>query len=187
MGCARRCKDAMADYVHRLREIVGSEELLQVPSVSIALRDAQGRVLLVRHSEGGVWLLPGGAIEPAEVPADAAVREMVEETGLLVRLTNLVGVFGGPEFVIHYRNGDRTSYVMVVFEAEQVGGAQRADGAEVLEVEFVTESEAAMLPKARWAPEVLEAVFAPRRTRGFRAHARNHSTGRSCRRRRTTH
>ena len=108
----------MPEYVRRLREIVGSSELLQVPSVSIALRDAAGRVLLVRHSEGGVWLLPGGAIEPTEVPSDAAVREMFEETGLRVRLTRLVGVFAGPEFVIHYRNGDRTSYVMAVFEGE---------------------------------------------------------------------
>jgi ADP-ribose pyrophosphatase YjhB (NUDIX family) len=87
----------VADFVRRLREFVGGDELLQVPSVSIALRDAQGRVLVVRHSEGGVWLLPGGAVEPTEVPADAAVREMFEETGLLVRLTRLVGVFGGPD------------------------------------------------------------------------------------------
>ena len=77
----------MAEYVRRLRELIGGNELLQVPSVSTALRDVQGRVLVVRHSEGGVWLLPGGAIEPAEVPADAAVREMFEKTGLLVRLS----------------------------------------------------------------------------------------------------
>ena len=94
----------MAEYVRRLRDIVGGEELLQVPSVSIALRDPSGRVPLARHSEGGVWLLPGGAIEPTEIPADAAVREMVEETGLFVRLTALVCIFGGPEFVIHYGN-----------------------------------------------------------------------------------
>jgi ADP-ribose pyrophosphatase YjhB (NUDIX family) len=161
------------EYVRRLREIVGSSELLQVPSVSIALRDAQGRVLLVRHSEGGVWLLPGGAIEPTEVPADAAVREMFEETGLLVRLTRLVGVFGGPEFVIDYRNGDRTSYVMAVFEAEHLDGAQHPDGVEVLEVRFVTESDAAALPKARWVPEVLETVFRPGNTRGFRPQSWN--------------
>jgi ADP-ribose pyrophosphatase YjhB (NUDIX family) len=158
----------VAEYVRRLRELIGGNELLQVPSVSTALRDVQGRVLVVRHSEGGVWLLPGGAIEPAEVPADAAVREMFEETGLLVRLTRLVGVFGGPEFVIHYRNGDRTSYVMAVFEAEHVGGAQRPDGTEVLEIRFVTEPEAAALPKAGWVSEVLEAVFHSGDARGFR-------------------
>ena len=80
----------LAEYVQRLRTLVGGEELLQIPSVSIALRDPEGRVLLARQAEGDVWLLPGGAIEPAETPADAAVREMFEETGLLVRLTSLV-------------------------------------------------------------------------------------------------
>jgi ADP-ribose pyrophosphatase YjhB (NUDIX family) len=167
----------VAEYVQHLRTIVGSNELLQIPSVSIALRDAQGRVLLVRHSEGDVWLLPGGAIEPTELPADAAVREMFEETGLLVRLTHLIGVFGGPEFVVHYRNGHRTSYVMVVFAAEHVAGAQRPDGAEVLEVRFVAECDAAPLPKAPWVPEVLDAVFGRGHTRGFRPPTWNHPSG----------
>ena len=159
----------MAEYVQRLRALVGGEELLQVPSVSIALRDPQGRVLMARHAEGGVWVLPGGAIEPTEVPADAAIREMLEETGLMTRLTGLVGVFGGPEFVVHYRNGHRTSYVMAVFEAEIVDGSQRPDGTEVLELRFVTESEAAALRKAPWVEEVLEAVFHGDRVRCFRA------------------
>jgi 8-oxo-dGTP pyrophosphatase MutT (NUDIX family) len=101
---AEEASRTVAEYVRRLRGIVGGEELLQIPSVSIALRDSDGRILLARHAEGGVWLLPGGAIEPAEIPADAAVREMFEETGVLVQLTGLVGVFGGPEFVVHYRN-----------------------------------------------------------------------------------
>jgi 8-oxo-dGTP pyrophosphatase MutT (NUDIX family) len=158
----------MPEYVLRLRERVGGEELLQIPSVAIALRDASGRVLLARHSEGGVWLLPGGAIEPAEVPADAAVREMFEETGLLVTPTALVGVFGGPEFVVEYRNGHRTSYVMAVFEAEPDSGEAHPDGSEVLEVRYVSEPEAASLPTARWVPEVLRAVFHRGTTRAFR-------------------
>jgi 8-oxo-dGTP pyrophosphatase MutT (NUDIX family) len=161
----------MAEYVLRLRDKVGGEELLQIPSVSVALRDAEGRVLLARHSEGGVWLLPGGAIEPAEVPADAAVREMFEETGLLVRPTDLVGVFGGPEFVVHYRNGHRTSYVMVVFEAEGAAGSAAPDGTELLEVRFVSEAEAAALPTAAWAREVLDAVFHRGARGAFRAPA----------------
>lgn len=158
----------MTEYLRRLRNLVGGDELLQVPSVSIALRDAGGRVLLARHSEGGVWLLPGGAIEPAETPADAAVREMFEETGLLVRLTGLVGVFGGPEYVVHYRNGHRTSYVMSVFEAEPSGGSPQPDAAELLELRFVSEAEADALPKARWVPEVLRAVFQRDGARVFR-------------------
>ena len=155
----------MVEYVRHLRDIVGDEELLQIPSVSIALRDVNGRVLLARHAEGDVWVLPGGAIEPAEVPADAAVREMFEETGLNVRLTGLVGVFGGPEFVVHYRNGHRTSYVTAVFEAELCGGEGQLDPNELLEVRFVSETEAETLGKAPWVAEVLNAVFHGERIR----------------------
>ena len=132
---------------------------MQLPSVSVGIRDAQGRVLLARHVEGNRWLLPGGGIEPGETPADAAVREVWEETGVVVRLTRLVGVFGGPHYVVHYRNGDRTSYVSSVFEAVIESGDFRPDGTELHELRFVTESEAAALTLAPWVAEVLAAVF----------------------------
>lgn len=149
----------MADYVRRIRALIGSGELLQLPSVSVAIRDAGGRVLLARHVEGNRWLLPGGGIEPGETPADAAVREAWEETGLVVRLTRLVGVFGGPHYVVNYRNGDRASYVSSVFEATINGGTVQPDGTELREVRFVNESQAGGLTLAPWVPEVLEAVF----------------------------
>jgi 8-oxo-dGTP pyrophosphatase MutT (NUDIX family) len=159
------------DYVRRLRALVGGEELLQLPSVSIALRDADGRVLLARHAEGNLWLLPGGGIEPGETPADAAVREMFEETGLIVRLTRLVGVFGGPEFIVRYRNGDRTSYVTATFEATLTGGSSSPDSTELLELRFVNQEEARDLPTASWVGEVLESVFHGEEGRRFRPEA----------------
>ena len=149
----------MPEYVKRLRELVGDDELLQIASVSIALMDADRRVLLARHVEGQHWLLPGGAIEPGEVPADAAIREMWEETGTAVRLTRLVGVFGGPDFIVHYRNGHRTSYVMTVFEARTEEQLGRPDGYEVLELRFMSAEECKSVSLARWIPTVLDAIF----------------------------
>jgi 8-oxo-dGTP pyrophosphatase MutT (NUDIX family) len=46
----------------------------------------EGKVLLHRHRKLGMWLPPGGHIEENELPDDAAVREVLEETGLGVRL-----------------------------------------------------------------------------------------------------
>ena len=92
----------MPEFIRRLRQFVPSDELLQIPSVTIVLRDDNGRVLLGRHAEG-MWLLPGGTIEPGELPADAALREMWEETGLAVTLTRLVGVFGGDDYIVQLR------------------------------------------------------------------------------------
>lgn len=158
---------SISEYIRSLREKIG-HDLLGVPSVTIVIRDPSGRVLLGRHANGGAWLLPGGAIEPEETPADAAVREAWEETGLHVRLEHLVGVFGGPHCTVEYGNGDRTSYLMVVFEGRPVGGELRADGEEMLELEYFEVEAARRLPIARWVPEVLEAIARDRREATFR-------------------
>jgi 8-oxo-dGTP pyrophosphatase MutT (NUDIX family) len=47
----------------------------------------EGRVLLHRHPKLGMWLPPGGHVEPGELPDEAAVREVSEETGVDVTLT----------------------------------------------------------------------------------------------------
>ena len=46
----------------------------------------EGRVLLHLHRKLGMWLPPGGHIERDELPDDAAVREVLEETGVEVEL-----------------------------------------------------------------------------------------------------
>jgi 8-oxo-dGTP pyrophosphatase MutT (NUDIX family) len=69
---------------------------------------------------------PFGWIEPNEKPADAAVREMWEETALLVKLTRILGVYGAPEFLVTYGNEDRVTYIMTVFECEIYEGELEA-------------------------------------------------------------
>jgi ADP-ribose pyrophosphatase YjhB (NUDIX family) len=69
-------------------------ETMWVGGVRVAVADEQGRVLLVRHSyknEGkSIWMLPGGAIEEGETSRDAAIREVLEETGLIIKVGNLL-------------------------------------------------------------------------------------------------
>ena len=55
-------------------------------------------VVLLRHKRLGLWLQPGGHIDPGETPWDAALREAEEETGLAVRFTD-VGSDGVPRLV----------------------------------------------------------------------------------------
>lgn len=52
----------------------------------------EGHVLLHPHPKVGLWLPPGGHIEPHELPDDAALRESLEETGLRVRLVGSPGI-----------------------------------------------------------------------------------------------
>lgn len=53
-----------------------------------------GRILLAHWNEGGHtgWTLPGGGLEPGEDPADAARREILEETGHTAALRDLLGI-----------------------------------------------------------------------------------------------
>jgi ADP-ribose pyrophosphatase YjhB (NUDIX family) len=131
---------AISAYIRRLREHVG-HELLVLPSVAVLPRDPAGRLLLVRLVDTGLWATVGGAIEPDESPADAAVREAHEEAGVTVTLGRILGVLGGPEFRITYPNGDQTSYVSTVFEATVVGGTPRPDGDETSAVRWWAEDE----------------------------------------------
>ena len=83
----------------------------------------------------------GGAVEPDETPAVAALREAKEEVALELELTRLIAALGGPEFRVTYPNGDVTAYVMAVYEARVTGGLARPDGCEVLDVAWVAWSD----------------------------------------------
>ncbi|BCB86842.1 NUDIX hydrolase [Phytohabitans suffuscus] len=78
-------------------------------------RDGDGRVLLVRGSATadlpGVWQVPGGGIDHGEHPADAAVREFAEETGLAVAVTGLRAAVSD---VLWGRHTDRLIYDVAV-------------------------------------------------------------------------
>lgn len=144
----------ISEYLRQLRARVGTT-LLLVPSATGLVFDDDGRVLLVRHSNGNVWVAPGGALDPGETPQDAMVREVWEETGLHVAPVRLCGVFGGPEFAVAYANGDQVSYVMAVFACRRLGGTLRPDGDEVLEARYFTAAELPEANLSAWARMVV--------------------------------
>ncbi len=69
---------------------------LPASSVDVVVEVAGGVVLVERAHEPLGWALPGGFVDYDEVVADAAVREVREETGLSVALTALLGVYSDP-------------------------------------------------------------------------------------------
>ncbi len=156
----------MGGYIRELRALIGPR-LITLPSVTTVLFDDRDRILLIRHREGGRWLAPGGMIEPGERPADAALRELWEETGWVARLDGLLGVFGGPEFLVRYANGDEVTYVMSVFAAVPVRRHGPAGSDEALEQRFVSRAEMSSLDLAEWARVVLPGVWAARRSPAF--------------------
>jgi 8-oxo-dGTP pyrophosphatase MutT (NUDIX family) len=142
---------SISAHLKAVRDKVG-HDLLTLTAASISVFDKSGRLLLGEDAETGLWTLPGGAVDPNEHPADAAVRECFEETGLLVKPERIVGVFGGPEFLIHYPNGDVTFYTTVAFEASIVGGSLKPDGVEISHLRYFTQAECdalALSPSSR--------------------------------------
>lgn len=120
---------AIASHIRDLRAKVGTD-LLLLPSVAVVPEDADGRVLLVRQIDTGLWATIGGAVDVDESPEAAARREAREEAGVEVDLTGILGALGGPEFRLTYPNGDQCAYVSIVYSARIVGGTPRPDGEE---------------------------------------------------------
>ena len=149
---------AMSPHVRRLREAVGSE-LLVLPSVTGIIFDERNRILLVRQIDGGVWVAPGGAVDPEEIPADAVVREVWEETGLHTKPVRLLGVYGGPACLVTYPNGDRTIYVMTVFECAVLGGTLHGQSDETSGARFVAADELDAYPTSAWVRHVLPRLY----------------------------
>jgi len=55
-------------------------------TATAVVHDAHGRVLLVYHNKFDRWMCPGGHVEPGELPDEAVLREVLEETGLRARI-----------------------------------------------------------------------------------------------------
>ncbi len=89
---------------------------------SAAIFDEQKRILLTRRADNGQWCLPGGALESGESAAEACEREVLEETGLKVRVTRLVGVYSHPDQLVIYPDGNKAFIVALHFTAEVIGG-----------------------------------------------------------------
>lgn len=64
-------------------------------------------------------------MKPAESLEQTCVRKVLEETGLHVRVTKLVGIYTSGNVIIEYTDGSRAQPVAASFEAEVVGGELR--------------------------------------------------------------
>ncbi|HLZ24311.1 MAG TPA: NUDIX domain-containing protein [Ktedonobacterales bacterium] len=104
---------------------VGREGKLSVGSAAVIFDETRLKALLTRRTDNGQWCLPGGRMEPGESIAECCAREVLEETGLIVRVGRLVGVYTNPDRLITYPDGNRWQVISHCFEAEVIGGEPR--------------------------------------------------------------
>lgn len=118
-------------FVLDLRAKVG-HGMLWLSTAMGAVFDDEGRVLLGKRADVGVWTLPGGIIDPAEQPADAAVREVFEETGIVAVPEVLTSI--GVSSPLTYPNGDQVQYLEYCFRCRLAGGVAAVADGELSEV-----------------------------------------------------
>jgi ADP-ribose pyrophosphatase YjhB (NUDIX family) len=132
----------------------------------------RGRALLIRRGSEpllGEWSIPGGTLELGESLGKGVTRELLEETGLEVRVLDLIEVFDriflddGPARV-EGKQRPRFHFVIVDYLCERLAGEPRA-GSDVTDVAFAREEELPRFHLTETATRVLKKAFAMDRAR----------------------
>lgn len=121
---------ATPDFVLDLRRKIGTDPLPLVGVTAVVFRDE--KVLLGRRSDNGALTPITGIVDPGEEPADAAVRETLEEAGVACRVERLAWVHQLPRVV--YGHGDQVDYLDLVFRCAWVSGDPYPADGEMTEV-----------------------------------------------------
>ena len=125
----------MPEYVSWLRQHVGHARIIGNSSAA-CIRDEQGRVLLQRRLDNGLWGFPGGMQELGESAMDCVRREVREEVGLDVEPRRLIGIYTSPNFDKVYPNGDQVQMNISFFEGDIIGGGLKMQEDEVIDIRW---------------------------------------------------
>jgi len=153
--------------------VASSREYPERPVVGVGGVIVQdGRALLIRRGSEplrGEWSIPGGTLELGESLEEGVARELREETGLEVRVLELIEVFDRIFLDETLQPSERKSqprfhFVIVDYLCERIGGEPRA-GSDVTDVAFASEDELGQYRLTETATRVLKKAFAMARVR----------------------
>jgi 8-oxo-dGTP diphosphatase len=135
---------------------------------AVVLNDAD-EVLLIHHNKIGLWLYPGGHVDPNETPAEAAIREVAEETGIQAQVLGEIG-FTHPavqghvppwtviEMDVTDTKDGQHRHIDFVYVCRASSGKLIAQREEVNDARWVPVSEIAQLPTPAELPELAAAA-----------------------------
>jgi 8-oxo-dGTP pyrophosphatase MutT (NUDIX family) len=115
-----------------------------VPACGALVVNDAGEILLQRRRDTGQWALPMGKQELGETPSQCAVRETLEETGVRVEITGILGVYSDPGHIVAYDDGEIRQEWELTLLARPVDGEPTAND-EASEVRWYRPEALAML------------------------------------------
>jgi len=97
-------------------ERVGKLGRLAVGCSASVFDPAKQKMLLTRRTDNGQWCVPGGYMEAGESITEACRREVLEETGLSVRVKRLMGVYTTPNWLLEYDDGNKWQILVCILK-----------------------------------------------------------------------
>jgi ADP-ribose pyrophosphatase YjhB (NUDIX family) len=131
---------------------------VRVGCAAVILDPSRQKVLLTRRADNGQWCLPGGGMEPGESVTETCTREVLEETGLVVSVARLIGVYSDPHRLLVYADGNAYHVVALCFLAEHRGGTLQLSD-ETIDVGYFSLEEIASLQMLDQHRERIEDAF----------------------------
>ncbi|MCL2499767.1 MAG: NUDIX domain-containing protein [Defluviitaleaceae bacterium] len=124
----------MGDYIKWIRGKVGHEKIFLNCSGACIVNENNEILLQKRNKEDDIWGIPGGIVEIGESIEEAAIREVKEETGLDIKIENLIGVYS--KYFFEYHNGDKAQTICYAFRANVIGGTLNIDNNETYDLQY---------------------------------------------------
>jgi len=102
------------DYYTKIRQLAGKEKIILSGAAGAVVKD--GKILLVRrHNLSRTWGVPGGVQELGETIRETAQREVLEEVGLDLQVSDLIGVYSSSQWDIDLPDGGSIQQLIFFF------------------------------------------------------------------------
>lgn len=140
---AEKLKTVRQDYNHQANMPPANSIR---PAAAVAILD-NDKVLMLKRRDSGKWTLPGGTLELTESLIDCAIREVQEESGLKISITDILGTYTDPDIRIQYSDGEVRREFTIVYVGKALNTEVSIDD-ESTGYQWVKLSQALSLPMA---------------------------------------
>lgn len=129
-----------SSYHGKLRAAMGDATLMLVAARGV-IRNDEGKYLLIKRADNGIWAFPSGAMEIGESLKECAIRETYEETGLKAARATMFAFHTGPEFTFTNMFGDTYQHLSASYLLEEISGELNPDPEEASDAGWFAEEE----------------------------------------------